>query len=88
MIIHNKFPGGNVIVKEQTESDVYIENELRDTTQDWFYWAFCIEGAAGKTVTFHFQKYRLSYFGPAVSYDLENWHWLDSIDDERSEAHV
>ena len=80
MIIHKNFVGGNIIVKEQTETDVYVENELRGTTEDWFYWAFCVEGAQGKTVTFHFQQHRLGYFGPAVSHDLENWHWLDSVD--------
>lgn len=80
MIIHKNFIGGNILVKEQTETDVYVENELRDTTEDWFYWAFCVEGAQGKTVTFHFQNNRLGYFGPAVSHDLESWRWLDSVD--------
>lgn len=80
MKIHKNFVGGNVKVISQTETEVIIENELRDTTEDWFYWAFCVEGAEKKTVTFHFQKHRLGYFGPAISYDLVNWHWLDSVD--------
>ena len=56
MIIHNKFIGGNVLVKEQTDTSVYLENEQRDTKEEtnWFYWAFCVEGAEGKTVTFRF----------------------------------
>lgn len=33
-----------------------------------------------KLLLSNFNKKRLGYFGPAVSYDLENWHWLDSID--------
>ena len=76
MIIHKNFIGGNICVVKQNERGVYVENELRDTQENWFYWAFCVEGAQGKTVTFHFQDDRLGYFGPAVSYDLDTWEWL------------
>ena len=80
MTIHQNFIGGNIHIKEITENTVVLENELRDTVQDWFYWAFCVEGAQGKEITFHFQKNRLGYWGPAVSHDLVHWHWLDSVD--------
>ena len=80
MKIHADFTGGNIAVKEQTANEVWLENELRDTTRDWFYWAFCVEGAAGTTVTFHMQPIRLGYYGPAVSHDLVHWHWLNSVD--------
>jgi hypothetical protein len=47
---------------------------LRDTVGEWFYWAFRVSGAQGKTLTFDFgEKERVGYFGPAVSHDLENW---------------
>lgn len=78
MRIHRNFVGGNISVKEICGDTVTLENELRDTTEDWFYWAFCIEGAENRTLTFRFQQTRLGYFGPAVSHDLVNWHWLDS----------
>ena len=78
MNIHGNFVGGNISVKEITEGTVVLENELRDTEGDWFYWAFCVEGAIGRTLTFQMQHNRLGYWGPAVSYDLENWSWLDS----------
>lgn len=78
--IHTDFVGANATVVRRDKEDIYIENQLRDTDTDWFYWAFCVEGAGGKSLTFHFQKHRLGYFGPAVSHDLENWHWLDSVD--------
>lgn len=77
MNIHCNFIGGNIKVARQTETDVYLENELRDTTEDWFYWAFCVENAQKKTITFHFQDNRLGYFGPAISYDLNKWYWLN-----------
>ena len=80
MHIHQNFVGGNIVIKEQTLNTFVLENELRDTTEDWFYWAFCVENAENKTLTFKFQNNRLGYFGPAVSHDLENWHWLESYD--------
>jgi hypothetical protein len=57
-----------------------LENELRDTQGDWFYWAFCVEGAQGKTLTFHFSVDRLGYFGPAISHDLKTWRWQKDKD--------
>ena len=80
MKIHSDFVGGNITVIKQNEKDVYLENQIRDSEKDWFYWAFCIEGAEGKKITFHMQPTRLGYWGPAVSHDLESWHWLDSVD--------
>ena len=78
MHIHADFIGGNILVKEISGETVVLENELRDTDGDWFYWAFCVEGAEGRTLTFNMQKTRLGYWGPAVSHDLEKWSWLNS----------
>ena len=88
--IHNNFRGGNISVVSQTETDVFLENELRDTgdsVTDWFYWAFCIEGAENKEITFHMQRNRLGHWGPAVSHDLEHWSWLDSCDGDSFTYH-
>lgn len=79
MRIHQDFTGGNIAVKEEKEGGFVLGNELRDTTEDWFYWAFCIEGAEGRELTFEFDANRLGYFGPAVSHDLVHWHWLGSV---------
>ena len=76
--IHGNFVGGNICVKEISGDTILLENELRDTEGDWFYWAFCVEGANGRTLTFKMQHNRLGYWGPAVSHDLEEWSWLDS----------
>ncbi|MBQ7642710.1 MAG: hypothetical protein IJS67_02290, partial [Clostridia bacterium] len=76
MIISKDFVGGNIEVVDRKGNDVYLKNELRDTQGDWFYWAFCVENAAGESVTFHFGRNRLGYFGPAVSRDLKKWQWL------------
>jgi len=56
MKIHGNFTGGNIRVLKVDGSHVYVQNELRDTIGDWFYWAFCVEGAQGQTLTFHFDK--------------------------------
>ena len=57
---------------------VTLANELRDTWEDrdWFYWAFRVSGAAGRTVTFQFPHVnRVGYWGAAVSTDLYSWQW-------------
>ena len=77
MRIHKNFTGGNIQVVEQNGDTICVMNEIRDTQGSWFYWAFCVECAQGKTLTFRFEKDRLGYFGPAVSHDLKEWHWLD-----------
>ena len=80
MNIHCDFVGGNIEVVSISGSDIYLKNQIRDSGIDWFYWAFCVEGAENKELCFHMDPNRLGYWGPAVSYDLENWHWLDSVD--------
>ena len=79
MRIHSKFTGGNIVVDRIENDTVYLERDLRDTEGDWFYWAFCVEGAAGRTLTFVFpSKHRVGRFGAAVSHDLAEWHWSES----------
>ena len=73
MTICENFIGGNIRVLKQDSDIFYVDNNLRDTTCDWFYWTFCVEGAAGKTLTFQFRYTRLGYWGPAVSHDLCHW---------------
>lgn len=80
MDIHEKFTGGNIKFIKKEGVDIYLENQLRDTSENWFYWAFCIEGASGMELNFHFTDSRIGYWGPAVSHDLENWHWLNTAD--------
>lgn len=53
-----------------------FQPEENNSGADWFYWAFCVENANGRTLTFHFEENRLGYFGPAVSRDLRDWTWL------------
>lgn len=85
MQIHCDFPGGNIEVAGVWEQTVWIRPALRDTAGNWFYWAFCVEGAQGKTLTFHFNESWLGYFGPAASHDRQIWTWCgkDSMSEDR-----
>ncbi len=70
------FPGGNIIVDRIEGDNIYLQQDLRDTEGHWFYWAFRIKGAAGRTLTFNFTNGRvIGVLGPGVSPDLENWSW-------------
>ena len=78
MRVDRNFICGNIEVLEIRGNTVTLANELRDTWEerDWFYWAFRVTGAAGKTVTFQFpHKNRVGYWGAAVSTDLYSWEW-------------
>lgn len=38
------FIGGNIVVDRIEQDTVHLERDLRDTEDDWFYRAFCVEG--------------------------------------------
>ncbi|MBQ7321617.1 MAG: hypothetical protein IJW99_05935 [Clostridia bacterium] len=81
MKIHADFECGNIRVLNVEGNHVYLQNELRGTTRDYFYWAFCVEGAQGQTLSFHLDKEWVGNYGAAVSHDLIHWQWMDSRDD-------
>lgn len=85
MRITTDFTGGNIKVLSVEGDYVKVECDLRDTTTDWFYWAFCVKGASGRTITFDFGRDRLGYFGPAVSKNLKTWNWAgeETLGDNR-----
>ena len=84
MEITKDFPGGNIRLIRVDGDHVFLENEIRDTTEDWFYWAFRVKGAAGRTVTFDFSpKAWIGYFGAAVSHDLMKWAWGGEVSEDR-----
>ena len=87
MKITTNFCGGNgKVLSVDTENKIVrFAQELRDTEGGWFYWAFCVEGAAGETVTFDMapQSY-IGYFGAAVSHDLVRWDWTYTANSART----
>lgn len=72
------FPGSNILVERIDGEDIYLRQDIRDTTTFWFYWAFQVCGAQGKHLTFHFSGGDVfGVRGPAVSYDDgASWQWL------------
>lgn len=78
MTINTNFCGGNAIIRSVADDTVVFSPDLRDTEGDWFYWAFEVKGAAGKTVSFVMEPGYVGYFGAAVSHDLYHWNWSDT----------
>jgi hypothetical protein len=72
------FPGGNVILDRIDPRDVFLHQDLRDTSGTWFYWHFRVSGAAGRTLAFHFTRGKvLGPQGPCYSLDRGlSWQWL------------
>ena len=75
-IVTDQFIGGNIVIQRIDGNQVYLDRDLRDSSH-WFYWAFRVDGAAGRTLTFTFPQDLLGYWGPAISHDLMQWHWLE-----------
>lgn len=83
MQIDKQFEGGNIQVLSLTDDRAELAVELRDTIGDWFYWAFRVTGAAGRTVTFTFQDgQRVGFWGAAVSHDLIRWQWTNTASED------
>ncbi len=82
MKIISNFPGGNIKIVATEKDIIRLDTDMRDSSGDWFYWAFGVEGADGETLHFSFPKNRIGYYGPAVSHDLLKWEWLGKKDGE------
>ena len=84
MRITADFVGGNIVAAQTDENRFLLSCDLRGGPE-WFYWAFCAEGAkAGQTCTFSFDGDRVGNFGPAVSHDLQHWAWAKGEHTPRS----
>lgn len=77
--IDKNFEGGNIKVNSIDGFDVYLEQEIRDTTEWWFYFSFRAEATIEGTYTFHFTNREvISKFGPAISLDGDNYFFDES----------
>ncbi len=74
-----QMPAGNIVCERVEGDQVYVHQERRGSTTWWFYWAFRVRGAEGRTLTFHFTDGEpVGARGPAVSDDQGlTWHWLN-----------
>ena len=76
------FPGGNGEMTSAYGDVITVSPQLRDTCGEWFYWAFRISNASGRTIKFKLElKENPSYLlassrGPAVKTENGDWRWL------------
>jgi len=76
--VDGAFPGGNIVLERIDDGEIYVHQDLRDTTEWWFYWHFRVRGAASRTLTFRFTNGDVfGPRGPAMSLDGgATWRWL------------
>ncbi len=76
MTIDTNFPGGNLRVFESRDDILNVAPDYRDSEGGWFYWAFRVTGAAGRTLHVHFRSPHVGARGPAISTDGRlSWRW-------------
>jgi hypothetical protein len=79
MRIRADYPGANILVKELTPAGAILEQDIRDTSEWWFYWNFRVEGAQGQDLVLRFANGEvLGPWGPCVSRDGVRWDWAGS----------
>lgn len=80
MIIASDYPGGNIIFKGIEEksgyTEVFLEQNLRDTDRWWFYWNFRVDSPPSGKVRFSFcNKEVVCPYGAAVSENGVDWEY-------------
>ena len=72
LVVDADLPAGNIIVERVADDVVKLRQDLRDSGM-WFYWAFRVRGASGRTVKFEFTEKTwggpVGVRGPVVSTD-------------------
>lgn len=80
MNIDCAFPGGNIVIERIDGDRAFVRQDIRDTAEWWFWWAFRVSGAAGRTVTFHFTNGDVfAAPGACMSVDRIHWRWIPRI---------
>lgn len=68
--VDDRLPAGNIVFEKIVNDTVYVSQDLRGAEKDWFYWAFRVRGAQGRTLTFVFTRSDVvGRRGPVVSPD-------------------
>ncbi len=76
LTIQSDFPGGNIVIEENSGSTVRLSPDLR-TSKPWFYWYFAAKASQPGKVTFLFPPGKIAKRGPAFSLDEgKTWQWM------------
>ena len=73
--VDDRLPAGNVVFERIEGDQVFLRQDFRGMQkgEGWFYWAFRVTGAAGRTLTFNFTAPYgggpVGVRGPVVSLD-------------------
>jgi hypothetical protein len=79
------YNGSNVKSISIKDDTIRLEQDIRDSTEWWFYWNFGIECDESREITVQFTNGEVvGPFGPALSHDRNEWSWLE---DERVNVH-
>lgn len=80
-VIDDAIPAGNIVFEKAGNDTVYVHQDLRDTSGDWFYWAFRARGCQGRTLTFIFTRSdAVGVRGPVVSFDKgKTFSYADAV---------
>lgn len=77
ILIDGNFPGGNIFVEKIENDTVFVNQEPRDSFDNWFYWCFRAREASKEKISFQFRGNIVGVRGPAVSLDKgKTWKWL------------
>ncbi|MBN2643388.1 MAG: hypothetical protein JXR78_17185 [Victivallales bacterium] len=82
MKISKDIPAGNIKLIKAEGNKVHLDVELRDSTNEWFYWKFKVVFSKIGKYEFHFvSPNKIGTRGPAVSLDQGNsWNWQSQIE--------
>lgn len=70
VVVDDVLPAGNIVFEKIEGDTVSVHQDLRDTTEAWFYWGMRVTGAAGRTLTFKFTTSdAVGVRGPVVTTD-------------------
>ena len=75
--IYCDFPGGNITIDKIKGDTIWVRPDLRDTEGEWFYWYFAVSNAAGRNLTFVFDRQNVfTRMGASISTDgAKTWNW-------------
>ncbi len=70
------FPGGNILVHATRGSHAVVQQEIGESMEWWFYWAFRAGNLSGRELLVSFTNGEVvGPHGPAVSLDGVHWQW-------------